>query len=493
MGTRFLVAASAAVIVLLAVTPAAAAVTPADSTTIASPGPDTVLGISPGKGDAVYVHSLDHSTLGTSLSKITDDGVEWRVSVGTYSLLEAFFDVRLAAPRAAWVPDRNEVVVVVPGDQSTRMLRYSARGRLLDEAVMTHESLFGGPGLLYGWSVVANGASWALTATAAATQELNGEATVVSEAVVTIGMKPSGIAWTTRLPAGLSPSATDGVGTVFVRAGNRFTAIDAATGTVLDSMPAPSELFAVAPGPGTVTTLAFYVPATGALFGTPTVREADFDRATRRFTGASATLAPLRRHNPVASSTYRSLVYGRSGLMVVGSEENAFVSEDPVPFVDLLSNGTRTTLPITDAVANLTARGTNLWTATYTLDAAGERDVTVTRYDDLPTVSVFAQAATARESGTATVKVLLSQPAGGNVVVNWTTVPGTATAPADFAAASGTVLVKPGNTEAKIKVKLVDDGRGEPDETFTVRLTGLTATVPAVIEVPDAVVTIERG
>ena len=67
--------------------------------------------------------------------------------------------------------------------------------------------------------------------------------------------------------------------------------------------------------------------------------------------------------------------------------------------------------------------------------------------------------------------VSLSEPATGSVRVNWTTIDGTATAGADYTAASGTLEIMPGDTSASIRVLVLEDGvDDESDETLTVRL-----------------------
>src|SRR6185436_13363390 len=54
--------------------------------------------------------------------------------------------------------------------------------------------------------------------------------------------------------------------------------------------------------------------------------------------------------------------------------------------------------------------------------------------------------------------------------LQWTASPGTATAPADFAAASGTLAFNAGETQKTITIAVVADTVYEADETFTVAL-----------------------
>jgi len=67
--------------------------------------------------------------------------------------------------------------------------------------------------------------------------------------------------------------------------------------------------------------------------------------------------------------------------------------------------------------------------------------------------------------------VTLSSPALTPVTVNFATRDGSATAPADYAATSGTLTLTPGQTTGTITVPLADDRSGENAERFSVVLT----------------------
>ena len=73
---------------------------------------------------------------------------------------------------------------------------------------------------------------------------------------------------------------------------------------------------------------------------------------------------------------------------------------------------------------------------------------------------------------TATFSVDLSTPQVSTVTVNFTTANGTATAGSDYQPTSGTVTFAPGNTSQTIEVSVLGDTVLEPDETFTVNLSG---------------------
>jgi chitinase len=68
------------------------------------------------------------------------------------------------------------------------------------------------------------------------------------------------------------------------------------------------------------------------------------------------------------------------------------------------------------------------------------------------------------------IPILLSAPSGREVTVGWRTEDGTARAPGDYAAASGTVTFAPGETWAEIVIDLAADQRREPPEVLLLRL-----------------------
>ena len=90
--------------------------------------------------------------------------------------------------------------------------------------------------------------------------------------------------------------------------------------------------------------------------------------------------------------------------------------------------------------------------------------------------------------GTVTVDVVLSAPSTTPVTIDYSTSDGSATSPADFAAAFGSVTFAPGEIIQTIDVSITDDANIESsDESFYV---DLTAAVGASIEDGQALVTI---
>ena len=90
-----------------------------------------------------------------------------------------------------------------------------------------------------------------------------------------------------------------------------------------------------------------------------------------------------------------------------------------------------------------------------------------------PAISISDASVTEGNSGTApaTFNISLSAPASGSVSVNWMTANGTATAPADYAAGSGSVSFAAGENVKTVTVLVNGDSADEPSETFYVNLT----------------------
>ena len=93
----------------------------------------------------------------------------------------------------------------------------------------------------------------------------------------------------------------------------------------------------------------------------------------------------------------------------------------------------------------------------------------------VPTISINDPAAVT-EGGAVTFTVSLSSAAAGTVTVDYATSDGTATAPGDYTAATGTVTFAPGDTSETVVVQTIDDTDfAEADtETFNVTLSNVT-------------------
>src|SRR5579884_4985 len=89
-----------------------------------------------------------------------------------------------------------------------------------------------------------------------------------------------------------------------------------------------------------------------------------------------------------------------------------------------------------------------------------------------PSLSIADASATEGTSGTTPMafQVALSRASNKPVSVQYATSDGTATAPADYTSASGTLTFNPGETTKTISVSIVGDQSIEPDEQFSVTL-----------------------
>ena len=82
-------------------------------------------------------------------------------------------------------------------------------------------------------------------------------------------------------------------------------------------------------------------------------------------------------------------------------------------------------------------------------------------------------------AGNLSFTVSLSAASGQSVTVNYATTQGTASAPADYTATSGSLTLNAGQTSSTATVPITEDTLDEPNETFTVNLTGATNAIIA--------------
>jgi hypothetical protein len=99
-----------------------------------------------------------------------------------------------------------------------------------------------------------------------------------------------------------------------------------------------------------------------------------------------------------------------------------------------------------------------------------------TNAQDLPTLSIT-DAAFTENVGNAMIEITLSQPAPPNVAFIFSTVNGTATAPADYTSVEEQVNLEPGQTSVMVSVPIIDDNDDEPMETFTLSITMMTSNI----------------
>ncbi|NIJ86291.1 uncharacterized protein YhjY with autotransporter beta-barrel domain [Xanthomonas arboricola] len=104
----------------------------------------------------------------------------------------------------------------------------------------------------------------------------------------------------------------------------------------------------------------------------------------------------------------------------------------------------------------------------------GQGQGTIVNDDALPALSIDDVSVNEGNSGTttATFTVSLSAASGQTVSVNYITADGTATAGSDYAARSGTLTFAPGVTAQGVAITVNGDTAVEPNETFSVGLSG---------------------
>ena len=120
-----------------------------------------------------------------------------------------------------------------------------------------------------------------------------------------------------------------------------------------------------------------------------------------------------------------------------------------------------------------------------TLGAQSTAVLTINDDEATPTLSVGDATVTEGNSGTtdAVFTVTLSAASSFTVTVNYATSDVSATQPADYTAASGTLTFSPGQTSKTFAVPVVGDTIDEPNEGFGVSLSGESnATVPGLAE-----------
>ena len=93
------------------------------------------------------------------------------------------------------------------------------------------------------------------------------------------------------------------------------------------------------------------------------------------------------------------------------------------------------------------------------------------------------------DAGTVTFTVNRLGGMKGEVSVNFSTADGSATAGSDYGATSGTLTFANNETSKTVTIPILDDNADEPDETFTVNLSGATAGAttgpPATVTITD--------
>jgi hypothetical protein len=133
---------------------------------------------------------------------------------------------------------------------------------------------------------------------------------------------------------------------------------------------------------------------------------------------------------------------------------------------------------VLDALADATDEPDEPFTATFTAASGAEiqngplsDDAVILDADPTPTIAVN-DVIVAETGASAGYTVSLSNASSQTVSVDYQTSDGSAVAPGDYTAISGTLDFAPGQTSLPLAVTVVADGLDEPDETFTLELSG---------------------
>ncbi len=295
---------------------------------------------------------------------------------------------------------------------------------------------------------------------------------------------------------GSDPDYTAANGTLKFGAGDTIKTIEVAT--LEDLLNEPDETFTVTltglTGPdgvnmGTATgtgTIEDDDPLTAAL-GTHTENVAEGSAATFEvdLSGGTSTADVEVRYAVHGDSTATSGTdyTAPSGTLTIAAGESSgaiTIETKPDEVLDpgetvvvVLSSATTAARTVTvDGTVKKTATIAEQGTATVSVDA-----VLVEDDDQTPHVDESDDKSRVAESETASFVVTLSRTVSGTVSVDYTTADGTAESGTgkDYTTASATLQFSTGDLSKTIEVTTLDDSLNEPDETFTVTLSGLSA------------------
>src|SRR5207253_1226750 len=155
----------------------------------------------------------------------------------------------------------------------------------------------------------------------------------------------------------------------------------------------------------------------------------------------------------------------------------------PTGTAQFKDNGTNLGAPVAlnlGGVAIFTTSSFSAGTHTITADYSGDGNFLISSgtlsggqaVNAQPGLSINDVSITEGDSGTKTMTFTVTPSSASNltVTVNFATANGTATAPSDYLATSGTLTFNPGDLTKTLNVTINGDQLFEPDETFTVNL-----------------------
>jgi len=158
-----------------------------------------------------------------------------------------------------------------------------------------------------------------------------------------------------------------------------------------------------------------------------------------------------------------------NGTATAGSDYTATSGTDG----SITAGNTQTTINV--PITNDTIDEPNE-TLTFTISNPGNATIsdatgtgTITDNDATPTIAIN-DVTVDEGDGTATFTITRSGATSQTVTANWATSDGTAVAPGDYTAASGSISIASGVSTDTIVITIVDNNVTEPDETFNVTL-----------------------
>lgn len=131
-------------------------------------------------------------------------------------------------------------------------------------------------------------------------------------------------------------------------------------------------------------------------------------------------------------------------------------------------------------VTTISGGPTNGKVNTTEYDAAGNRrghatGTSIPPGSDAAVFSVVAQAGAVNEGARATFTITKTGPAISTMNVSYTTLDGSAVAPGDYTASSGTLSFRDWETAKTVTIAVADDGVGEPIESFSMQISSPSA------------------
>ena len=194
-----------------------------------------------------------------------------------------------------------------------------------------------------------------------------------------------------------------------------------------------------------------------------------------------------------ADSDYTAIV-GGSGT-IAGDSSSTTTTITITPTADTKNEADET---LTVRLSSITGGADSAVTFATTADTVGPEDgvATITNDDDVA-ITVDDVTSTDETDGTITFTIDLGAgglTSAGNVTVDYTTTDGTAkdgvgdsgTGVTDYTAAAGTATITAGSTSTTVAITFADDAINEANETFTLDLSNLTATLGSANAISDA-------